>query len=193
MQLKMKRLPSGSEDGFTLIELLITLVIVSVGMLGLAKLQASAIAETSTTRTRSIMAFQAESLAGAMRANRAFWADTTVTAPSVVIPAASGGNYTVAAGNVPSVGSLINCGSQYCTKEKLAGWDVQQWANTFGVQFPTATASVVCSTGAGTPVPPVNCDITLNWSEHYVGINKSTTAAGAAFTGTGNLVVHVQP
>ena len=189
MQLNARRLPSASEGGFTLIELLITVVIVSVGLLGLAKLQAAAAAETSTARTRSIMAYQAESLAGAMRANRGFWGQTIGTMPKVTTAAgATNGAYTVVTGSVPA-SSTKDCTSVVCSKEELAAWDINTWTSAYATQFPSATSIIACVNTSG----PVTCDITLSWSEHYVGINKSTTATGAAVTGTGTLIVHVQP
>jgi type IV pilus assembly protein PilV len=190
MQLNARRLPSGAEDGFTLVELLITLVIVSVGMLGLAKLQAAATAETSTARIRSIMAYQAESLAGAMRANRGFWANNLVTPQPKVTTAAgaTNGAYTVVAGSVPTSSSK-DCTLSACATNELAAWDLKQWTMAYATQFPSATSTIACATTTG----PVTCDITLSWNEHYVGINKSTAASGATVSATGTLIVHVQP
>src|SRR5579871_1202658 len=59
--------------GFSVLEVMVALIIISVGLLGIAKMQALAIASTTTSRTRSIAALEAASLASAMRADRAYW------------------------------------------------------------------------------------------------------------------------
>jgi type IV pilus assembly protein PilV len=187
MQLRKYGAGTTGDAGFTLIELLVTLVIVSVGMLGLVKLQAAAMAETSTSRTRSIMAYQAESLAGAMRANSAYWAASAAAAPNVTIPAGS----SPATDNASTLGTAPagGCTATACAPAQLARWDIDQWKSNFSSQFPSATGTVVCGSSTG----PNSCDITLNWGEHSVAINRTTAAAGSTRTGTGTLVVHVQP
>src|SRR6266446_2556532 len=60
--------------GFSLIEVLVTLVVVAIGLLGLAKMQAAAISNTQVSRVRSLIALQTESLASAMHGNRTYWA-----------------------------------------------------------------------------------------------------------------------
>ena len=177
--------------GFTLIELMITLLIVSVGMLGLAKLQAAAIAESSVSRTRSLMTFQAESLSGMMQSNRGYWAVTTGTLPNFSVG-------TVATPVTDNAGTLdtttTDCTTSSCTPARVAGLDVKAWANDLLKQFPTASGGVVCTNASVLPTTllPTTCDITLRWAEHYVAINKTATDA-AASTGTSSMVLHVQP
>jgi type IV pilus assembly protein PilV len=169
--------------GFTLIELLVTLVVVSVGLMGLAKLQAAATAETQISRTRSIMTYQAESLAAMMRSNRAYWADPAGALPTISV--AAGG--TVSSTD-STAADAANCAS-YCGPATLAATDLQLWATRYGQQFPAATASIACSASSG----PATCDITLNWPERFVAINRSTAAVAGDTAPTGTLVLHVQP
>lgn len=72
--MRMMIVPRRRQAGFSMIETLITLVVISVGLLGLAKIQAASISYTQNTRVRSLIALQTESLAAAMHANKAFWA-----------------------------------------------------------------------------------------------------------------------
>ncbi len=180
------------ERGFTLIELLVTLVVVSVGLLGVAKLQAAAVAETGVARTRSLMTFQAEALAASMRANEAFWQSSTAYTQSIAI--AAGG--TVSGGSLVQPGTSDNtCNStSSCTPANLAYDDVNTWAAAFGQQFPTATGTIACT---GSATTPETCDITLTWIEHSVAINRTTAAAATAGNGTSQqtsyMVLHVQP
>lgn len=179
------------EAGFTLIELLITLVIVSVGLLGVAKLQAAAVAETAVARTRSLMTFQAEALASNMRANKAFWQSSSTYSQTVTIPAASTGNFGQNPNNilqVPTTSDTTCVSTASCSAANLAYDDVRTWAKSFGARFPTATASISC---AGSATVPVSCDITLNWTERTVAINRSTAAGSSQNAST--MVLHVQP
>lgn len=49
----MMIVPRRRQAGFSMIETLITLVVISVGLLGLAKIQAASISYTQNTRVRS--------------------------------------------------------------------------------------------------------------------------------------------
>jgi prepilin-type N-terminal cleavage/methylation domain-containing protein len=60
--------------GFSLIEVLVALIVVSVGLLGIAKMQAVAYSSTGVASKRSLAAIEAASLASSMHANRAYWA-----------------------------------------------------------------------------------------------------------------------
>ena len=181
-----------SARGFTLIELLVTLVVVSIGLLGVAKLQAAAIAETGVARTRSLMTFQAEALAAAMRANKAFWQSSTAYTQSIVIGA--GGTVTPNPVTLvqPTTSGNTCTGTSACSAANMAYDDVNTWAAAFGQRFPTATGSIVCT---GSATTPETCDITLSWSERSVAINRTTAAAAVSgvMQSTSNMVLHVQP
>jgi type IV pilus assembly protein PilV len=174
--------------GFTLIELLVTLAVVAFGLMGLAKLQAAATAETQVSRIRSVMTFQAESLAAALRANRAYWANADATTQPTVAVAAGTGTFTNT-DTTAGPGAWKDCVAQSCTAAQMAVYDLQAWATAFNGQFPAASAQVACATSSG----PVSCDITLQWPERYVAINRSTAPVAGDTNPTGTLVVHVQP
>ena len=186
------------EDGFTLIELMITMLIVTVGMLGLAKLQAAAVAETSMSRTRALMSFQAESLAGMMRANNTFW---------IVKGAGPFPSFTVTSAGAISNTSMSSPPSGDCVTpaggaahscplaSQLAYDDMYTWAGNFVAAFPNATANVTCKSASGgacaiNPTVPHGYDIVLTWPERIVAINRSTVNSG---TTTARMVMHVQP
>jgi len=58
------------ESGFTMLEILITLLIMSIGLLGIAGLQAYTLKNTNSSNLRSIAVRQAYDLADRMRANQ---------------------------------------------------------------------------------------------------------------------------
>ena len=130
------------QAGFTLIELLVTLVIVTVGLLGVAKMQAAAVAETTVARTRSLMTFQAEALASAMRSNKAFWQPAAFF--NMTVPIAAGGIPAYPAALVAPVTADGTCVSPAaatpCTAAQLAYDDIHTWSNSFGQRFPPRPA-----------------------------------------------------
>ena len=61
------------QRGFTLLEVLVAILVTSVGLLGLAKMQALAVSSTQVASSKSIIAMQTAGLAAAMHGNRAYW------------------------------------------------------------------------------------------------------------------------
>lgn len=175
--------------GFTLIELLITLLIVSVGMLGLAKLQAAAVAESQVSRIRSLMTFQAKSLTGMMQSNRTYWGATTAPSPGFTLAAGSATAYDPSG---VALQSTKDCGSATCTAAQIAAYDISNWATAFNLRFPSGSALVAC-----TPAPglPTTCDVTLTSVEHYVAINRTQSdgSNSRSAADTVSIVLHVQP
>ncbi len=190
------------QSGFTMIELLVTMLIVTVGLLGLAKLQAAAVAESSMSRTRALMTFQAEALAGMMRANKAFWTtvNTTATYPTFSVSAAGVVASTVMTARASSTD--YTCKDQTCTANQLAYDDMYTWAGTFNSgtagtsAFPNSTATITCISSSGAascaanPAVPNSYDIVLTWPEKFVAINRNTVNATPK---TNTMVMHVQP
>ncbi|WP_306853750.1 type IV pilus modification protein PilV [Cupriavidus necator] len=170
--------------GFSLIEVLITLVITAVGLLGLAKMQAAALANTQVARGRSLMALQLESLAAAMRGNRGFWAAGTAPATFTL----SGTTVTDSTGALGT--AAPDCASVACTPIQMAAYDVQHWAAEMAAHFPTYAATVNCSNDISRPV---RCSLSASWSEHYLAYNQTTAAQTSALSATQRLTLYVQP
>lgn len=188
MQLRMKR---GNAAGFSLIEALITLVVVGVGLLGLAKIQAAAVGNTQISRVRSLVALQTESLAAAMHGNRAFWAATSGTTPPATFTV-TGGNTISDAGLGQALPSNACSSGNTCTAPQLAAYDVQQWASSMNANFPGYASTVNCNVAANVPV---SCNITVTWKEKYIAVNSATASAAAAGQPTTpqSYTVYVQP
>jgi type IV pilus assembly protein PilV len=172
----------GFSAGFSLIEVLVTLVVVAVGLLGLAKMQAASISNTQVSRVRSLIALQAGSLASAMHGNRDFWAKKGAAAVTFT----ASGDVVTDPANVLS--GTRSCVSNVCTPAELAADDVQTWVRNLNRQFPGYQAAVSC-----TATDPVNCNITLNWTEKYVAINRSTVVGAATQTAPQGFTLYVQP
>lgn len=177
--------------GFTLLEVLVAILVVAIGLLGLAKMQALAVSNTQVSSTRSLIALQASSLGAAMQGNKGYWA-------AGVAPASfstQGSTVTDATGVLTQ--TIATCFSAsvpttpVCTPAQLAAYDLQTWARNMAAQFPSYAANFACNSVAGAPV---SCTITITWSEKYVALNRTTAAAsGAAQTATQSYTLYVAP
>ncbi|MGH8201118.1 MAG: type IV pilus modification PilV family protein [Steroidobacteraceae bacterium] len=181
--------------GFSLIEVLIALIIISVGMLGIAKLEAVVLSNTGSSRLRALVALEAASLADAMHADRDFWDGTstsgggtpdwttslgvsvTVTGGTPAFSATNSGHMSTALGAIPT------CAAS-CSPVNLAAHDLDQWANGptglgggLAQVLKTSTSSINCI--AATVLNPATCTITINWSESTVAANQQEAQAGA--------------
>ena len=70
--------------GFTLLEVMISLIITSIGLLGIAKIHALAYSSTATAGVRSLVALQTAGLASSMHANRGYWAAGAAPVPVII-------------------------------------------------------------------------------------------------------------
>lgn len=158
------------QRGFSLIEVLVALIIIGVGMLGIAKIQALSYASTGTAAQRSIAAILASSMASAMRADRAYWQVQAGTVPQTVT--IKNGAFTPAPtdGALTSTGSCLNTS---CTPQALAAYDLHQWATALSGALPNSTATINCYPPAATTFP-VGCTILVTWSERNIGLNAQS-------------------
>jgi type IV pilus assembly protein PilV len=150
---------SKSARGFSLVEVMVALVVVAIGLLGLAKMESLALASTTTAGTRSIAAIQASSMAAAMHANRAYWGAALAPATTTITTATAAGAQPACTFAAP------------CTGPQLAAWDMQQWSAAMNAVLPPWFATITCTT----TTPPVNCTIQISWSETGVAINAQQT------------------
>ncbi len=140
--------------GFTLVEIMIALLILSVGLLGLAGLQANGLRQNNNALQRTYAMIQAYDMAERMRANR-----TGVNA----------GAYTLA----PSLGSPPDPG-QYCTgagadcsAAELAAADVYEWWQQTNRLLPSGTGSIQPTPVAGGTGR--EWTVTVMWDEERTG------------------------
>ena len=104
----MKKMKS-AEQGFTLVEVLVSMVILGVGLLGIAALQSTAVKNTNTSNMRGQVAILAANLSNRIRLNR---------------QEALVGTYLVNAR--PAVG--VNCSQNTtCTGNQMANYDLRLW------------------------------------------------------------------
>jgi len=180
--------------GFSLIEVMVSLIVICVGLLGIAKLQALSLSNTTTSRLRALAAIEAASLAAAMHSNRQYWGTTpplsvTVTAsgapPSIAstdaaLQAATNtdltNNPTSASPSAVCIGTVG--GGAQCTAVPLAAFDLARWTVALAALLPNATAAVNCPPVAG-GVAPASCTIQIAWTEQAVAVNAQEAQATA--------------
>ncbi|WP_296892197.1 type IV pilus modification protein PilV [Thiobacillus sp.] len=161
------------QAGFTLLEVLIALLVISIGLLGIAGMQALAINNTSIARVQSLAALQAASLASAMQANEAYWTNGSLANTNV--------NGAVLSDAILN-GQAVDCRAAACTPVQMAGWDLKQWGGELAQMLPGGNGRVICTQVVGTPI---TCAISVIWQEKNVALNAATgTEAGALATGT---------
>lgn len=153
------------EDGTSLVEILISLSILSLGILGIAKMQCLAIANTSIAFQYSQAASLAQSIAEDIESN-----------PT----AAAAGLYQVSPDS-DSPTFEKDCYRTICTPSELARWHLATWhsllssANVVDVNSPPHMFPV----GLGSGKLSIRCDnsctegsvrvITIYWDSHHTG------------------------
>jgi type IV pilus assembly protein PilV len=186
----------GAARGFTLVEVMVALIIISVGMLGIAKMQGLALSSTNASRSRALASIEASSLAAAMQANRTYWSSSG-SLPGLITVTTSAGTATYTAGSATLQAALTTvagtgCGtvailSCYCATAgactasvNLAASDLYDWGQTLSSFLPNATATVSCNDAD----LPVDCTITISWNENTVALTTQQAANSAASTTT---------
>jgi type IV pilus assembly protein PilV len=170
-------------SGFSLIEVMVALIIISVGLLGVARMQALSLSNTNAARMRSLAAIEAASLASAMHGNRAYWA---ANYPTIMV---SGTTITSSDG---ALSTAVNCnaggGTAPCGAAQLAASDLNEWVANYAALFPAGAATITC-TAATTPL---SCAIQLAWTENVVS-NTQPGSSTAAILQAQTYNLYVQP
>ncbi|GAB2559443.1 type IV pilus modification protein PilV [Rhodanobacter koreensis] len=182
----MNRLSCARTKGFTLMEVLVALVIISIGLLGIAAMQATAIASTHTSQTESLAAIEARSLADAMQANPDYWASGNMPATISVTGTAAAPVLSDTTLN----SQATDCSTTPCLKTAtdlgnvaMAGYDLQQWAKQLFTQIPGSNATITCQIGS-----PSICSITVTWTQKATAAvnngtqSKATLANNMSYT-----------
>jgi type IV pilus assembly protein PilV len=192
--------PAQLTRGFSLVEVLVALAVTSIGLLGVAKIQALSLSSTGTARMRSMAAFAAASLAAAMRADRAYWANITAD-PAVSIDVSKESIASADPVLTTPPASACTISSPCQGTEQIAAQDLHDWASNLhstlaGSSNPTANVS--CRISA---TNPVTCAIRIVWTEHVVSTPYSTNTLStaqqaieaAAQTGRTSYTLYTQP
>ncbi len=144
------------QHGFSMIEILITLVIVSLALLGSAGLQAYAIKTNLGGQYRNQAAFLVADIVERMEANKLYSVTT------------SGYNTGLA--------QTIDCTTNNCSPTQLAAYDMTNWQSTVSGVLPSGTGTVTQLVAGN----PSTYQVTVNWVDRKTNAQYSAASAAAA-------------
>jgi type IV pilus assembly protein PilV len=150
------------QTGFTLLEVMISLVIFSIGMLGLAGIQATSIQSNSIAYMRTIAMQSAYDMADIIRANADFnntvhsnFSNVTTTIPGTAPTACQ------------SDGTAPNC-----SHAEISAFEIYHWKLNLKQQLPSGRGTVVLSGGTYT--------ITVMWDQDRTGATGENCSGNSA-------------
>lgn len=140
-----------TQSGFTLLEIMVAIVVLSLGLLGLAGLQAASLRNNQNAYYRGIATQQAYDMADRIRANLA---------------GVRAGNYKLVSG-IPADPGCFTTG---CPALDMAVTDLFQWNTANAALLPEGAGRVECVDGPPTAGCPATTgtwafDITITWRE----------------------------
>jgi type IV pilus assembly protein PilV len=147
--------------GFTLLEALVGFLILSIGMLGIASLQAISLKAGKTSVYASVATMKVDELFESMRAN-----------PSALA------SYTGAGANNA-------CDVNVCNPDMLAAEDVFWWKQNITAGLPAAATTVVTVTPAVAPSKLATVKVDVSWKERDK--DAATGSVDKIFTTTANI------
>ena len=131
-------------QGFTLLEVLIAVLILGVGLLGMAKLQTAGLQNTYSANLRTIATQMAYEMTDRIRANKA--------------------GFKTPSYNNPTIGAVSDCTSIDCSTDAMAQYDIDQW-NTALANNLVGGQGVVCRDNTPNDGADDNSDGTLSSTE----------------------------
>ena len=136
-----------SQSGFTLLEVMIAVLILGIGLLGLAHLQITSLKHNQSAEFRSQASVLAADMLDRMRANRF---------------AAQNGNYAIDIDADPPNST-----------DTIADADIAQWLQQITAVLPQGDGEISCN--AFDPDEPFICDVTVSWTEILEDDDLGTT------------------
>jgi type IV pilus assembly protein PilV len=140
-------------SGFTLLEVMIAMLILAIGLLGMASLMVTSLQNNQGAYARSQATVLAYDIVERMRANR----------PQAE---ASGSPYSLTSGTPAE--NAKDCQQNACSPAEIAGWDMTQWWTDLQTTIPGATATVTQISGR-------SYEINLTWKESALARSTNNT------------------
>jgi len=153
--------------GFSLLEVLIALVILSVGLLGIAALISTALKSNGSAYMRTQATALAYNIIDRMRAN---------------LPAADLGSYDTPMPAAPSAAtsSPTTCTGAPCASAALASYDIAQWEYDLKTQLPQGMGAIAATTAGG--IVAVTVTVLWNDSRAHDSLQKSGAPTASTFS-----------
>ncbi len=159
MNIHLVRHPTRA-DGFTIVEVLISLLILSVGLMGLATLQVVGLQNTQGGAQRAQAAFLAYDITDRMRTNPA-----AVTAGSYNLAAPVINTQPQGVGPGPVAIVMVDCfgAAANCSSAQMAAHDLGQWQTQLGAYLNNGTGAIATVDNITTTLVTV----TIQWADAY--------------------------
>lgn len=155
-----QRAVRAKQRGATLIEALVAIVILAVGLLGMAGMTAASIKNNQTSRMRGTGVLLVNDLAERARINLAGFNTYQ-----------QGARYSFTGTPTKPAGCDVN---NACTPQQLAQYDLQEWLFNVNERLPGGSAHIVTTTTGNNTETIRNMDIWLIWTE---ATDKTNAAA----------------
>lgn len=159
-----------SARGFTLVEMLVAIVVLAIGLLGIAKLSLGTMQANGSALMRTTANQLIQQIVDDMRANQ--------------IQATQNLSYNIALGVNP--GAAPSCVTAACTAAQIATFDLALWYQQLTTLLPSGQGSVVVTQGTNplTGNPEFTAVVTVVWND-AVAVNAfANNAAAPVQTGT---------
>ena len=154
------------QAGFTLLEVMIALVIFSIGLLGLAGLQAGGLRSNTQAQLRTIATIQAYDMAERIRSNPRGVEDGDYNAFDDTNPTAQ------------SCITLIKNDSPVCTAQEMATYDYYEWELTTQSVLPSGHGTITSASVGGGATRLFT--ITVMWDEERTGATGTSCSGNPA-------------
>ncbi|MGB8518055.1 MAG: type IV pilus modification protein PilV [Gallionella sp.] len=155
------------ESGFSMIEILITLVIISLALLGSAGLQAYALKTNQGGQFRNQAAFLVSDIIERMEANKTYAVGLNVYDTALT--------------------QTVDCTANNCTPAQLAGYDVAQWQTAVASAVPQGVGTVT-----GVAGNPASYTVKVSWVDRQNNAKYAASAVsgvGETFAITSNITI----
>lgn len=170
------RKQNAAARGFTLVEVLVALLVISIGLLGVAKLVLAAVKANDSAYLRGQASALAYSILDDMRANRAY--------------AVSNLGYNVGFGAYANPGFTCTGVASTCTPAQIAKYDLYMWKQQLSSASKVTSGALPSGDGqivmAVSGTGQVTATITVEWDDSIAqwafGATKSATPALTTFT-----------
>ncbi len=152
----MKLNKLNAQAGASMVEIVVTIIIIAIGLLGVASLQANTMRYLKVANQRTEATQAAYDLSERMRAN----------GQGVRDPASGATSYTYLtdyATTVASLPAMPTCAASRCTAAEVAAIDINEWQRGLANRLVDGAGYVV-------PVLPTGYDVIVMWKEPNLSI-----------------------
>ncbi len=151
--------------GFSLLEVLIALVVLSVGLLGIAAMISTTLKSNDSAYMRTQATALAYNIIDRMRAN---------------LPAATNGSYDITMPAGAATTDPTTCTGASCSSSALATYDIGQWEYDLATRLPNGRGAITTAVSGGLSM----VTITVQWNDSRAqnGLSPTAAPAGTSFS-----------